>query len=300
MDSKSPNPNTLRRIARWLALLFVPNVGTIALVLVLLYAQSVGAFPLGTASSTTTISYQGRLADSGGNPVNTSVGMTFRIYNLPTGGSPSWTEVYASVPVSDGLFHVLLGSSTPIPNSLFRDNNTLYLGIAVGGDAEMTPREQLASAPYAMTVSDGGITTAKIADKAVTASKMDLSGTRLAVNSISDFTMTSDSFQEIPGLTLTAPEPGIYLIMIHVKVLSSAAHSYRYAVAPMIDGAVIYGTDTTYGGGAGEESSVMIVHDAALNAGSVVKVLIHSVAGGQQTVIGQYTSMRMIRLSDKP
>jgi hypothetical protein len=177
----------------------------------------------------------------------------------------------------------------------------------------MQPRVQLGSVPFAvqaLTVPDGSVTTAKIADgavtqtklaaRAVTATTMDLSGTRLAIDSIPDFTMTGTSWQDIPNLRLTAPEPGIYLIMAHVKVRSSATHYYRYAVSLKIDGAVIPGVDTTYGGGVGEESTVMIVHDAALNAGSVVQVVIHSATPDSQTVMGPWTSMRMIRLSNKP
>ncbi len=167
----------LKRIARQ----FIPNAGTIVLVIVLLWAQQAGAlgFLAPDAASTSTISYQGRLADSSGNPVtNAGLGMKFRLYNAATGGSALWTETYSGVPVNGGLFHVLLGSVTPIPASLFSSNSTLYLGITVGADTEMTPREQLASAPYAMqasqalTVPDGSITTAKIADGAVTLSKL--------------------------------------------------------------------------------------------------------------------------------
>lgn len=152
---------------------FVPNAGTLILVFVLLWAQQAGAlgFLSPTSSSTTTISYQGRLADSGGTPVNDTVGMTFRIYNAATGGSPLWTETYPAVQISDGLFHVLLGSTTPLPQSLFSDNDTLYLGITVGADDEMTPREQLASAPWALSVPDGAIGTNQIADGAVTQDK---------------------------------------------------------------------------------------------------------------------------------
>lgn len=108
---------------------------------------------------------------------NAGLGMAFRLYNASTGGSALWTETYAGVAVNNGLFHVLLGSTNPIPASL-SSNNTLYLGITIGGDSEMTPREQLASAPYAMqasqalTVSDASITTAKIVDGAVTRSKL--------------------------------------------------------------------------------------------------------------------------------
>jgi hypothetical protein len=51
----------------------------------------------------------------------------------------------------------------------------LWLGITVGTDDEMTPRVQLGSVPFAvqaLTVPDGSITTAKIADGAVTQAKL--------------------------------------------------------------------------------------------------------------------------------
>ena len=114
---------------------FVPNVGTIVLVLALFWAREAGAFELLSSTSTTTISYQGRLADSGGTPVSSAgLGMTFKLYNAASGGSALWTETYAGVPVNNGLFHVLLGSITPIPASLFSSNDTLFLGIKVGAD----------------------------------------------------------------------------------------------------------------------------------------------------------------------
>ena len=160
-----------RRLARWL----LPSPGnvlfTLLVVVGLLWANNAGALPFRAPTlagdSTTTISYQGRLADSSGNPINTSgVGMQFRLYNTDIGGSPLWEESHTAVPVEDGLFHVLLGSTNPIPVSLLANNSTLWLGVTVGSDSEMTPREQIASVPYAMiasTVPDGSITEDKLA-----------------------------------------------------------------------------------------------------------------------------------------
>ncbi len=149
---------------------------TLLIVVGLLWATNVGALPLrapaAVGTSTTTLSYQGRLADNNGNPVTSSgLGMTFRLYNTDNGDSPLWTESHTAVPVNNGLFHVLLGSVEPIPVPLFTNNSTLWLGIQVGADREMSPREQMASVPYAvqaLTVPDGSITTAKLADGAVT------------------------------------------------------------------------------------------------------------------------------------
>ena len=104
--------------------------------------------------------------------------MIFRLYNAASGGTPLWTEQWTgsnSVQVSDGLFNVMLGSLTSIPQSIITGNNNLFLGITVGTDSEMAPRVQLGSVPFAvqaLTVPDASVTTNKIADKAVTQAKL--------------------------------------------------------------------------------------------------------------------------------
>ena len=176
-------PQFRLRQRRWLCAL-LPSPGNVLFTLLvvggLLWATGAGALPFRASAldcpSTTTISYQGRLADSSGEPVTSSgIGMCFRLYNTDTGSSPLWEECHIAVPVEDGLFHVLLGCTNPIPVSLLANNSTLWLGVTVGSDSEMEPREQIASVPYAMiasTVADGAITTMKIADRAVTQAKL--------------------------------------------------------------------------------------------------------------------------------
>jgi hypothetical protein len=151
----------------------VPNIGTILVVALLLFATRVGAGPAGQEpvatvvpagaggqpaaepfASTTTMSYQGRLTSDTGTPVNGSVQMTFRLYDVLNGGSPLWTEVHSGVQVSQGLFAVQLGSLSPLSSSLFAGRSTLFLGVAVGTDLEMTPREQLSSAAFAFASSN--------------------------------------------------------------------------------------------------------------------------------------------------
>lgn len=171
--------HVILRLARWA----LPHPGTLLTMLVLfgafLFIQNASAGQLSApntiTSSTTTISYQGRLADSNSNPITTNVAMQFHLYSSNIGGAPLWSETQAAVPVENGLFHVLLGSVNPVQISTLASNSTLWLGITVGADSEMTPREQIASAPYAMMASsvlDGSITNSKIADGAVTANKL--------------------------------------------------------------------------------------------------------------------------------
>ncbi|MCF8301997.1 MAG: hypothetical protein K9I94_01880 [Bacteroidales bacterium] len=95
------------------------------------------------------IDYQGKLSDSDGNPLDEQVSITFSIYPVSSGGSALWSETQEQVYVSEGVFHVLLGSQNPFPADLF-DQSSLWLGINVNNDGEMTPRSRIASVPFAM------------------------------------------------------------------------------------------------------------------------------------------------------
>lgn len=92
------------------------------------------------------ISYQGVLNDKDGVPLSSTVSMTFRIYDVATGGNAVWSETQ-NVQVSDGLFNVKLGSVQQLPSSVFMQD-TLYLGIQVASDPEMTPRQQITTGAY--------------------------------------------------------------------------------------------------------------------------------------------------------
>jgi len=93
------------------------------------------------------LSYQGRLTDTLGVPVaDTLYAIRFRLYAVPSGGTQFWEETQ-DVRTKGGLFSVLLGSVTPI--GTVPDAGTLYLGMAVGGGAELTPRLRIGSAAYA-------------------------------------------------------------------------------------------------------------------------------------------------------
>ncbi|MBM4456448.1 MAG: hypothetical protein FJ011_01575 [Chloroflexi bacterium] len=176
-------PHASRRLTNWL-----PTRGnvifTLAMIALLIAAQSGGALPVGRApaapeaASTGTIAYQGRLADATGAPLTGTYNMIFRLYDAAAGGTPLWGEPWTGsngVKVSDGLFNVMLGSLAQLPISQFTNSQSLFLGITVGTDDEMQPRVQLGSVPFAvqaLTVPDGSVTTAKIANGAVTSAKL--------------------------------------------------------------------------------------------------------------------------------
>lgn len=61
-----------------------------------------------SAQSPRIISYQGRLTDDTGAPLDTVADLTFRIYAEEIGGSPVWSQTHSDAEITDGLFHVAL------------------------------------------------------------------------------------------------------------------------------------------------------------------------------------------------
>lgn len=94
------------------------------------------------------ISYQGKLNDANGLPVNGTRSITFTLYDAATGGTALWTEIHSSVTVTNGVFSVLLGSVTDLNNLAF--DKPYYLGITVGSGTELLPRKQIVSVAYSM------------------------------------------------------------------------------------------------------------------------------------------------------
>lgn len=120
--------------------------------------------PPSSGITPTTLSYQGNLTDASGQAINTPTNLTFRLYNTASGGAALWTETQSGVSVTNGLFSVELGAITPVPESIW-DEEQLYLGVRVGSDSEMSPREMIGKVPIAaqaVTVPDGSITSGKL------------------------------------------------------------------------------------------------------------------------------------------
>jgi len=96
-----------------------------------------------------TISYQGYLKDGvSGAPVSSQVTLTFRLYDSLQAASPVWLEVLEVTP-QNGIYSVQLGTNTPLESSLLA-STALYLGLQVGSNPELTPRQQILSVPFAM------------------------------------------------------------------------------------------------------------------------------------------------------
>jgi len=92
------------------------------------------------------ITYQGLILDAGGNPITGTPSITFKIYDA--GGAQQWTETHPAVTVTDGLCDIILGSQEFMPTSIFNGEDR-YLGLAIDGDRELTPRTLMTSSPGA-------------------------------------------------------------------------------------------------------------------------------------------------------
>ena len=129
------------------------------------------------------INYQGKLRQPDGTAVvDSTYDVQFSIYDVSTGGTPLWSETQ-SIQVNGGKFATLIGSAINLPANIFDSQNRYFsIGIKDGSNyVELSPRQQIASVAFAFkaaaadtatTVSDGAISTSKIANAAVTSAKL--------------------------------------------------------------------------------------------------------------------------------
>jgi hypothetical protein len=131
------------------------------------------------AAAPDTLGYQGRLTQNGV-AVTGTVSVVFSLYASASGGTALWTETQPSVTVVGGLYSAILGQTTPLP-SIFTQR--LWIGVKVGTDAEMTPRQELTSTPYSHQAKRAD--SAALADSATTAANATTAVTATTANALS-------------------------------------------------------------------------------------------------------------------
>jgi len=213
--------------------------------LVLLVVVGLGP-PLWPAASSAVdnprlVPFQGRLVDEHGAARNGVFRITFRIYDVPTGGLELWSETHSTVSIMNGQLNVLLGSLTSLddpgagkPPVTF--DQPKFLGITIGADTsqEMVPRQQLVPSFHARTadeasmaddirdntisaakLKDGAVTTSKLSDNAVTTAKLGDSAVTAA--QLADAAVTASKLAAgaaeavIPNIAEGAAQPIIVL-----------------------------------------------------------------------------------------
>jgi hypothetical protein len=148
----TPDPNPLMTLFS----LRKAIVATLISVGLIVLGQSVFA----ASGTNRSLNYQARLLSSSGQNVSDGTyALKFSLYSQSSGGTPIWTAsgtnsvpVAINVTVTNGLFSVLLGDTDFQGQNPFNFdwyNDSLYLGVTVDADSEMSPRKRLSSVPYA-------------------------------------------------------------------------------------------------------------------------------------------------------
>ena len=142
-----------------------------------------------SAESLNTFTFQGHLENSDGVPISSTINMTFKIYDNQN--NCLWTESKA-VTIIAGGFDLMLGKSASNPIAFTVNEQARYIGLAVGGDPEMEPRQEIGGvlrAGLALSVTDTAITSSKLADNAVTTNK--IANNAISSDKIADNTVIS-------------------------------------------------------------------------------------------------------------
>jgi len=151
------------------------------------------------------ISYQGKATDVSGNPVpDGDYQVRFFIYDHPTAGNSLWGEMSFTVHTTNGLFSYLLGSHSPIPDSVFAKYDSLYLAVTFNYELQ-TPRTPLVSAGYAFRVNSvdgatGGTITGKITIGGATDCWIDPNATGYNSVNLPDGAINDREINDEPGI----------------------------------------------------------------------------------------------------
>jgi site-specific recombinase XerD len=102
------------------------------------------------ASPPRMLAFEGTLSDASNTPITAEQTLRFGLYDSQTasGSAMLWQETQNVQPDTNGNFRTLLGKTQPIYQSLLNNNPTLYLGISIGPEAELAPRQQIATVTY--------------------------------------------------------------------------------------------------------------------------------------------------------
>ena len=146
------------------------------------------------------VNYQGKVYQPSGAAVpDGAYKIAFSIYDVPTGGTALWTETYDALQVKGSAFHVLLGSINPIGASIFSSAER-FLGVKLASDPELSPRQKIASVPYAMVAEKAATATvAASAAEATHAASADVAQT-VAVGAVTGASIAPQEAWQYPQL----------------------------------------------------------------------------------------------------
>jgi hypothetical protein len=114
------------------------------------------------------VNYQGMLTDASGNALTGTKKIEFNLYDAATGGNKVWgPQVFSSVPLVNGMFNVILGTTDTAGRSIAEafGGKDRYLGIKVGDEPELGPRQQILSTPFAINADNANLLQNKSLDE---------------------------------------------------------------------------------------------------------------------------------------
>ena len=223
------------------------------------------------------LTYFGVLKSSDGGIVDDgNYDMVFRLYSSSSGDSVLWTGTHTAangnaVEVKDGNFVAFLGSGTGNTINLSFNDGTYYVGVTVGTDSEMNPRQGIGASAYTFnadtvdgshiiktTTNPEGLETGSVGDIA-----LDTTNNKLYVKTSG--TDTSTGWSEIVGSG-------------GVTTLSGLTDS---TISSLVSGDILVydGTDSW--------DNKTLSGDATINAFGILTIAADSVALGSDTT-GNY------------
>ncbi|MCL0100053.1 hypothetical protein M1O55_04220 [Dehalococcoidia bacterium] len=160
------------------------------------------------------VNFQGYLRDSttGESVSNGNYSMRYCLYGSPTGGSAVWCETHSSIAISNGIFSVQLGTTSRIHSRILA-RPSLYLGVKVGNDSELTPRSRLGSSFYSVSSQDSA-----------TAVKAAVSAKQLALSNWYPINLTAGAQIDLQGFN-TGADSGWYTLGLGVDIISSLGYN---------------------------------------------------------------------------
>ena len=167
------------------------------------------------------LNYQGKLADSYGNPLTGSFSFGFKLYGQAAGGAVLFTDQTYTGPnalnISNGVYSVQIGSMTPggIPADIFFSPE-VWLEISVAGGSSLagaetlSPRERLTASPFAFLALTAeklgaGVNIATFTAGGVLQVPYGITAATASFTSTSGFSLTTSSGISVGAGGVTAP-----------------------------------------------------------------------------------------------
>ena len=200
-----------------------------------------------------TMSFQGRLTDGSDISVaNGNRSMTFKLYDVASGGTALWEETQNTA-ISNGVFSVILGSTTPLTLDF---DAPYWLGISVDGGAEMLPRSELTSTPYsfaALSVAANGVNSAAIENNSI--SNADINA---------NAAIESSKISGMPGADFVTFDllQGVTTTVTNLTQLEVTAPTDGYVLLTLSGNAILFGDGTSCSVGIGTSTSAFDIVEA--------------------------------------